>query len=326
MENKDKIILPKFEATEEPAQVENASNESPYKVDDSILETLFNAFGATEGASDIGFESISALLSMPDDQFDILAPIFILEMEKALNNPNDKILLGQSLASAGISVQEFISLYNEMMCSIDKQLSDVLTKDKVDFLKQLIGIVANSVSETVGTTSPVVQIPIEFCGEDAKMPAYARVGDAGLDVFSTQEMDIMPGQTVLIPLNIKVAIPIGHELQVRPKSGLSLKTKMRISNSPGTIDSGYRDNVGILIDNIDPSIKDITYHFVDENLPTQHTVIDSILHGSPYHIDKGQKIAQIVLAEYKTVNFFEVGSVAEIGENRGGGFGHTGLK
>ncbi|MFA6780365.1 MAG: hypothetical protein WCU80_11400, partial [Paludibacteraceae bacterium] len=128
---------------------------------------------------------------------------------------------------------------------------------------------------------------------------------------------IAPGETKLIPVGFKVAIPFGYELQVRPKSGRSLRSKLRIANTPGTIDSGYRDEVGIIIDNIEPFIKSAD---IDEN-----GRLFNVLFGQSYTIGKGEKFAQLVLNEVPKVTFYETDNIGEIGEDRGGGFGSTGL-
>ena len=87
-------------------------------------------------------------------------------------------------------------------------------------------------------------------------------------------------------------------------------------------DSGYRDEIGVIIENIESPIKDITYEFDSEGKP----IITSIEHGRPYYIGKGEKFAQLVLSEVPTASFYQVDSVDNIGENRGGGFGSTGVK
>ena len=101
---------------------------------------------------------------------------------------------------------------------------------------------------------------------------------------------------------------------------------MRIGNTPGTIDSGYRDEIGIIIDNIEPPIKDITYTSDLVDGKPVYT-ITSILHGSDMHITKGEKFAQLVLSEKPKAAFYQVESVMEIeNDGRSGGFGSTGLK
>ena len=100
-----------------------------------------------------------------------------------------------------------------------------------------------------------IEVLVEVCREGVELPDYANFGDAGMDIYLTEDVIIHPGETVLIPTGIKVALPLGYELQVRPKSGRSLKSKLRIANTPGTIDAGYRDEIGIIADNIDPVIR-----------------------------------------------------------------------
>ncbi|MDP4181918.1 MAG: dUTP diphosphatase [Bacillota bacterium] len=161
-----------------------------------------------------------------------------------------------------------------------------------------------------------VEIFVEVCRKDVTLPFYAKSGDAGMDICAAEDVVIGPGETVIIPTGLKVAIPDGYEIQVRPRSGISYKTPLRLSNSPGTIDSGYRDELGIIVSNTSPVSE------TDEKL-----TIDSKgnLKGS-YYIKKGDRVAQIVLQVVPKMVFKVVQSVQDIGENRGGGFGSTGTK
>ena len=143
-----------------------------------------------------------------------------------------------------------------------------------------------------------------------------------MDVYALEDITVNPGETVLVKTGLKVAIPVGYELQVRPKSGRALKTKLRVANTPGTIDSGYRDEIGVIIENIEHPIQDIEYEFDEHGTP----IIKSILHGKSYTINKGDKFAQLVLNEVPHVAFYKVDNINEIKGDRGGGFGSTGLK
>jgi dUTP pyrophosphatase len=183
----------------------------------------------------------------------------------------------------------------------------------------MMGLIINSISAGEGAAKKLIKIPIQLCHPDAKIPTYANIGDAGLDLYALDDYTINPGETRLIPTGIKVAIPRGYELQVRPKSGRALKTKLRVANTPGTIDAGYRDEVAVIIENVDTPIKDITYGF-DEN---GNIIIKSILHGSPFYIEKGTKFAQLVLNETPTASFVEVQDIHEIEGDRNGGFGSS---
>ena len=158
--------------------------------------------------------------------------------------------------------------------------------------------------------------------DGVRFPSYAREGDAGMDVESAVDLVIKPGETVVVPTGFSMAIPEGYEAQIRPRSGLSLKTMLRIPNSPGTIDSGYRDEVGIILHNA--SFLSVTD--ANEGTEASYTIdVKNNPHGA-YLIRKGDRIAQMVIAKVATANFAEVPSVKEIGNDRGGGFGSTGTK
>jgi dUTP pyrophosphatase len=144
-----------------------------------------------------------------------------------------------------------------------------------------------------------VTVYIEICREDVKLPQYANLFDAGMDISAAEDVKLFPTKTVIIPTGLKVAIPEGYEIQVRPRSGLSLKTPLRIANAPGTIDTLFRDEIGIIVTNTD---------------------------GAFYNIKKGDRIAQLVLNEIPRIRWEQVDNITTIKGNRGGGFGSTGVK
>ncbi len=148
---------------------------------------------------------------------------------------------------------------------------------------------------------------------DATVPQYKHAGDAGMDVTSSVDMVIKPGQTCIVPTGLKVAVPEGYELQVRARSGVSLKTPLRVANGVGTVDSGYRGEVGVIIHNT--------------SYPWQRRVRTLSEGGSgTYHISKGDRIAQLVLSKYEHIDIVPCEDVSSIGTDRGGGFGSTGVK
>jgi len=87
------------------------------------------------------------------------------------------------------------------------------------------------------------------CTSGAKIPEYAHNGDSGFDFICLEKIRVYPNQTVLVKTGLFMEIPEGYEIQVRPRSGLSLRTKLRVANSPGTIDSTYRGEIGVIITN-----------------------------------------------------------------------------
>lgn len=267
-------------------------------------------------------EAFASVLALPDEEFKTLSGIILDELNKSLNNPNDRLLLAQSFNAQGITSDEVIANFKELATQIDSIKDDVLPQAKRDFVKQIVGLMVNAIAETEGISKRIIQIPIELCHPNAKIPAYAKPGDAGMDIYALEDFEVAPGERKIIKTGLKVAIPRGYELQVRPRSGTSVKTALRVANTPGTIDSGYRDEIGVIIENIEPKIKDIDYDF-DNN---GNIIIKSILHGSVFNVGKGERFAQLVLNEVPSAAFYPVDSVAQIGENRGGGFGSTGKK
>lgn len=286
------------------------------KKEQGIFEEVFGVLGDSQ---EDNLRELSALLVLPEDKFNLLAPAFLLGFKKSLNNAEDQITLAQILNAEGIPLEDLVHEYEVIMDSISSEFQDTLSLAKIDFLRKLMAMVINAVAETEGISKRIIQIPIELIHEDAKTPTYANIGDAGLDVYALDDYEIDPGETIIIPTGLKVALPLGYELQVRPRSGQSAKTKLRVANSPGTIDSGYRDEIGIIIENIEPKIADIDYKFNEKG----EVVIESILHGKPYAIGKGQRFAQLVLSQVPMANFYKVVDVSQFGDDRLGGFGST---
>lgn len=301
---------------------QNKQDENTKEVE--VLKASFDAI--TEAMPELqGMEGVAALLSMPDEQFAIIAPPILFEIEKSLNNVNDKLILAQSLNAGGMKAEDLMASFIDISKQIDEKLTSI-PRPKREFVKKVLGALCNAIADTEGVAKRIIQIPIELCHEDAKIPTYAHDTDAGLDIYAIEDITIHPGETKLIKTGIKMAIPVGYEIQVRPKSGRALKTKMRVANSPGTIDSGYRDEIGIIIDNIEPPIKDITYTSDLVDGKPVYT-ITSVLHGSDMFITKGEKFAQLVLSEVPKAVFYQVDSVSKIeNDGRKGGFGSTGLK
>ena len=279
-----------------------------------LMETLKEVLGEDTDIDIV--DSIIRLLALPDEQFSVLAPGVLQSFQQSLNNPNDKIALVQSLNASGAKAEDLITIYADLMEEVDKTS---LPRIKRDFMKEVLSAVCNAINDTEGIAKRNVAVAIELCHEDAKIPQYAHISDSGADVYALEDIVVHPGETVLVSTGFKVALPPGFELQVRPKSGRALKTKLRVANTPGTIDQEYRDEVKVIIENVEAPIKDIT---IDEE-----GRVTSILYGSNFTIGKGEKFCQIVLCEVPKASFYRVESVLKVDENdRGGGFGSTSLK
>ena len=292
------------------------------KITKSDLEQvlkLFNDIMGTEEDKSFG-DALTSLFNMDDEKFALISPGILQSFQQSINNPNDKLGLVQALNANGATAEDLVASFNIIADAVDS--IEEISQIKRDFLKSLLATLTNAVNETEGIAKHFVQIPVEFCHPDAKIPQYANTSDSGMDVYALDDYTIAPGETKLIPTGIKLALPPGYEIQVRPKSGRALKTKLRIANTPGTVDAGYRDEIKVIVENIEPPIKDIEYDFDDNGTP----IIKSILHGAAHTIGKGEKFCQLVLMEVPKAALYRVEQVGEIGENRGGGFGSTGLK
>ena len=313
MEQKNKIEIPEIKVETENETIEVNPLEDAFK---AIAQVM-----VPEGAEQDMTEMFGALLAMPDEEFSALAPVLMDEINRSLNNPADRITLVAAMTSQGYNGEDLTEVFDEICKEIDNQLTE-FSQVKKDWLKQLMGATINAINETEGISKRFVRIPYEKCHEDAKEPTYAHVSDSGMDVYALEDITLAPGEQKIIPIGIKVALPAGYELQVRPKSGLSAKTKLRIANTPGTIDAGYRDEIGVIIENVEPPIRSIAIDFAES--PNDPIPVGAIEFGKSYTISKGQKFAQLVLSEVPKAVLYEVEKVGEIGEDRNGGFGSTG--
>lgn len=308
------IKFPNIKTEEEAREASDKMIDSFHKDQKEAVDKLLNSDIAS---AQVGYSSIEALLDLDDEQFALIAPIFLDEFYKSANNPNDRILLAQALNASGYSLENLHEDLSMLLEAIDSAELGI-SKQKRDFLKELSIMTYNIAMETQGVPKKVVSVPIEYCREGAKEPKYMTDGSAGLDIYSPDEYDIKPGETIVIKTGLKVAIPNGYALLIHPRSGLSYKSGLRVPNSIGLIDSDYRDEIGVMLQNTEPVIKEIS---VDED-----GKVKNIVYGSSYHIGKGERIAQFRLVEVPKIAFYKVDSVSEIGENRGGGFGSTGEK
>jgi tagatose-1,6-bisphosphate aldolase len=214
------------------------------------IEGLKNTLGDVLGESaDFNMmDSISAIIAMPEEQFRLLAPGILQSYKQSLNNPNDKVALVQALNASGGKAEDVTNGFMVLADAIDKL--ENISRQKRDFLKEMIATICNAIVDTEGIAKKTISIPIELCHEKAKIPQYANISDSGLDLYALEDITVGPGETKLVATGIKVALPPGYELQVRPKSGRALKTKLRVANTPGTIDAGYRDEIKVIIENI----------------------------------------------------------------------------
>jgi dUTP pyrophosphatase len=191
-------------------------------------------------------------------------------------------LMGQ--IDGGIDNEDFKELKAQMM------ESGMSTED-------LISLLGDSFVETV-ISRQIINVGIQKLTETATVPTYSHSTDACADIYADEDAIILPGCTAAISTGIALAIPDGFVVHVYARSGLSLKTNLRLANSVGIIDAGYRDELKILCWNA--GIEPIT-------------------------IEKGMRIAQMDIMQSPAIEFYEVKNVKDFGEDRKGGFGSSGL-
>jgi dUTP pyrophosphatase len=143
----------------------------------------------------------------------------------------------------------------------------------------------------------VAELPIVRLDPELPLPSYARTGDAGLDLVARADAVLAPGGgRAAVPTGVAVAVPYGYAGFVLPRSGLARRHGVTLLNTPGLIDSGYRDELTVILVNTDPS--------------------------APYEVRRGDRIAQLVVQRIEECRLVPVEALD--GEGRGGGFGHTG--
>lgn len=158
--------------------------------------------------------------------------------------------------------------------------------------------------------------------ENATIPTKAHATDSGFDLCANADVIIEPGSTVIVPTDIALDLPAGYEAQIRPRSGVTAKTKLRVQL--GTIDNGYSGALGVIVDNVfreqSMACRNRTY-FVDGKSEINRNSLD--INGT-YVIRKGDRIAQLVIQRLPEVIGVEVSDVGE--STRGAGaFGSTGV-
>lgn len=142
-----------------------------------------------------------------------------------------------------------------------------------------------------------ISLHIKKVSDLAIIPKYQTEGSAGFDLSAVEDTIILPGESTIIKTGLSVAVPPGFELQIRSRSGLAAKHMVSVLNSPGTVDSDFRGEIGVILMNSSPMV---------------------------FTVCKGDRIAQGVVAAVEQVSFYEVDELDET--SRKGGFGSTGVK
>ncbi|HZD01491.1 MAG TPA: dUTP diphosphatase [Actinomycetes bacterium] len=141
------------------------------------------------------------------------------------------------------------------------------------------------------------RVLVERLDSGVPLPGYAHPGDAGADLVTTVDAVLAPGERAVLPTGIAIAVPEGYVALIHPRSGLAARSGVTVVNSPGTVDSGYRGEVKVILMNLDPR--------------------------EPVVLHRGDRIAQLIVQRVECATFQEVSSLPD-SERGAGGFGSTG--
>lgn len=263
-------------------------------MDKEMKNKLTTVFG---GGLDGATEQFLSILEAPDDQFDMIYASIKDKMDSIFSS---KKFQQEVLAQLEMSPLEDISTAKNQVEEFIKEIQadNSLSKNKKEFLSTLIKKSVMEVYELYENRREKIEVKIVRIHPDAKLPDYAHSTDAGCDVYAIEDVTLKPHTTQIIKTGLTVAIPSGYEIQVRMRSGLALKSTLRLANSIGTIDSQYRGEIGIIMEN-------------NGNLS--------------YTIHKGDKIAQLVISPVPMIKWNEVKEL-DTTERGTGGYGSTDKK
>jgi dUTP pyrophosphatase len=264
---------------------------------------LRNMLPQTDAATEKILELIEGIIELPDEAIDQNQVEVILGMIRGGITPKMReesvvALLDEMKTKSYSECKEMIEVMSEAANEIIEELG-VTNEDKQNLIRGIFGIFAELAQEAFERLEGYdTVVHFQLVHPNAKIPTYAHDTDAGADVYAPDDVVIAPGaRGQMVDTGFKMAMAPGWYMAVCPRSGLSYKTTMRIANTPGTVDADYRDNVGILIDNL-----------------SDETIV----------IKAGDRIAQFVLHPVYRFKGVATEDVNQIGENRGGGFGSTG--
>lgn len=248
-------------------------------------------------------ELIEQIMEVPDEELDQDQVDMILGMINGALTPKIReesilALLNEMKTKPYSECKEMIEVMGAAADELIEEL-EITSENKKTLIRGIFGVFADLAKEAFDRLEGYDTIAyFELVHPNARIPAYAHDTDAGADVYAPDDVVIAPGaRGQMVDTGFKMALAPGWYMAVCPRSGLSYKTTMRIANTPGTIDCDYRDNVGILIDNLS-----------DETI---------VIHA-------GDRIAQFILHPVHRFKGVVTNDVNQIGENRGGGFGSTG--
>lgn len=239
------------------------------------------------------------LITMDEKEFEIQNEALKAVIDTILNSEDYYRFLSELQLE---QPEKVIGQMKEYKKVLEKAKEGSFGKDKAEVLIYTFEKLISNFEEIVNLGGIFKKIPITVTKvrENAILPKYQSMGDAGADIYAAQHIVIEPKETVVIPSGVKVAIPGGYCIEIVPRSGMSLKTKLRITNTPGTIDCLYRGEVGVIAENVG---------------------------DTPIVITEGMRIAQMKLVPIYKIVWNEISNedFDNLKTDRGNGFGSSGV-
>lgn len=264
-----------------------------------MKKEIKSKIGETFGFDEKTLAQFVAIMELPDDMFDAIYDKTKIQMSQIFSDPINQQNLRMQLRMN--PVDDLQALKDELPDFINEITDDETLSDKKrDLIKTIFEGAMDVIADLVeGGGREFIPVKVTKLSPDAILPKYAHATDAGADIFALEETVIKAGETKLVKTGIAIAVPAGYMVNICPRSGLSLKTGLRVANSWGIVDSDYRGEVCVIISNTG---------------------------NEDYTINEGDKIAQMLINPTPRIKWQEVPTVEDLGEtSRGnGGFGSTG--
>lgn len=238
-------------------------------------------------------EIVNELLELPDEQFYAAYSMMKEEVDKLLSSKRAEASIRDDIRFGELDIEK----ERENIKKAKKSLKSLeFTTLKQMFLEQVFDKTLETVEKIYANPIEEVKVDIVLTDENAKLPTYAHFDDAAADIYALEETTINPNETKIVRTGLKMAVPVGYRVEIYLRSGVGAKTKLRLANGVGQIDSSYRGEIGLIIDNIG---------------------------DTPYTIEKGERICQMMIEPVYHIGFNKVETLnsTERGE---GGFGSTG--
>lgn len=244
---------------------------------------------AVEFLKAIGMEDCAELIGMEDKEFDEFYPNFLTVMSNtdAKKTLKDGLIKTVHDGTTKSTLQEELSSLQELANLAKEGLSET----KAEFIQYFVDLVHDALDLNLRTS-----IPMEIVvGENGKCPTYLHENDACADIYAAEDVKIKKGEICMIDTDIKISVPEGYVVHIYPRSGLSSRG-IHLANNVGVIDYGYKDSIKVCLQN---------------------------LSKDTWHVEKGDRIAQMSIDPSPRIDFQTVGSFTDA-TDRNGGFGSTG--